>query len=315
MPAPIPKRFTEHAPDVGGTVLMSVEEGRVEAEAGFDGAIRCEHGLRWRAGHLHGTARMPALINLAVTVPRGSDRRVSGTDVHRLACYLMEQPGVGAHERQVKDFAVWPPVFVGSDASGADLLELRLAWLAHERFDRARLLRRLGERPNLGLDVPIAVESHSITESTFAGFVTQPGSPSQKVMFLTPTTFSRNGRDYPFPDPVLLHQRLIARWNDHAGAVPQFAIADQVARSICSKVVVTAHSIQTAVVEAPVPRTGFVGSVEFALRGRSSGDELRVFAALWRFAEFSGVGSGTTYGLGAIELVTDSGPADEIGVV
>lgn len=258
---------------------------------------------------------MPALINLAVTVPSGSDRRVSGTDVHRLACYLMEEPGVGAHERQIKDFAVWPPVLVGNDSSGVDLLELRLTWLAHERFDRARLLRRLGEHPNLGLDVPIAVESHSIMESTFAGLVTLPGSPTQKVLFLTPTTFSRNGRDYPFPDPVLLHQRLIARWNAHAGAVPQFAIDDAVARSICSKVVVTAHSIQTAVVEAPVARTGFVGTVEFALGGRSTADEQRVFAALWRFAEFSGVGSGTTYGLGAIELVTENAVADAFGAL
>jgi CRISPR-associated endoribonuclease Cas6 len=127
------------------------------------------------------------------------------------------------------------------------------------------------------------------------------------VEFLTPTVFSRNGRDYPLPDPVLalrgLHQRWTARADPAAPAGSRHAGPEAGGVDGALGSVVVEHlDGHTQLVEAPTRRIGFTGSATFALRGRSSPAADQAFAALWAFAALAGVGRSTTYGLGAVEV-------------
>src|SRR5207244_3156939 len=62
--------------------------------------------------------------------------------------------------------------------------------------------------------------------------------------FLSPTYFSRNGRDYLLPDPELIVHRLVDRWNDHVPDGP-LAVDDGMARGLASRIILKSHQLRT----------------------------------------------------------------------
>ena len=120
---------------------------------------------------------------------------------------------------------------------------------------------------------------------------------------VSPMYFSRNGRDHPIPDPVLIVRSLARRWNV---AVPAtVAIPDELRDRLCAAVLLA--DMQGGTVAAPVTtsrdQVGFVGTVRLELPRHAELDIGVVFAALMRFAELAGIGAQTTHGFGAVDLL------------
>ncbi|WP_131765429.1 CRISPR system precrRNA processing endoribonuclease RAMP protein Cas6 [Candidatus Protofrankia californiensis] len=121
-----------------------------------------------------------------------------------------------------------------------------------------------------------------------------------RLRMLTPTFFSRNGRDLPLPEPVLIVRSLLTRWNAHAPAA--LAIGDDGARELVGAVfleAVSGASRQVSVTEQ-IRQVGFVGDAELRLLKTASAAD--VFGALTRFAAIVGVGAQATHGFGAVEV-------------
>ncbi len=123
-----------------------------------------------------------------------------------------------------------------------------------------------------------------------------------RLRMLTPMFFSRNGRDLPLPEPVLIVRSLLARWNAHAPAA--LAISDGAARELVGAVfldAVSGASRQVSVTEK-IRQVGFVGDAELRLLKTAAAATADVFGALTRFAAIAGIGAQTTHGFGAVEV-------------
>jgi CRISPR-associated endoribonuclease Cas6 len=114
--------------------------------------------------------------------------------------------------------------------------------------------------------------------------------------------FSRNGRDLPLPDPVLIVRSALTRWNVHAP--PPLAVEPDLGTALISSVYLREHCGQSrqAPVSATMTQTGFVGTAELGLTRVADERVERVFAALMRFAAIAGIGAQTTHGFGATIL-------------
>lgn len=118
--------------------------------------------------------------------------------------------------------------------------------------------------------------------------------------FLTPTWFSRSGGEYCLPDPYLVFRRLADRWTDvdAAGMLPEEALAE-----VCDTARITRFDGRTAPFNTGrARRTGFVGGCRYQLPRDASLQARNAFAALCRFAAFSGVGAMTTFGAGSVAV-------------
>ncbi len=227
------------------------------------------------------------------------DGPVSHDDIHRLACYLLEDPGRKAHEQQVKSFAAWP--FVAMSNGQRVAYRWRLNSLSDEPSMAARVRSRLDLNPQVGRDRPARVLGVAEDRVLPAELCQTTGCSSVKVAFLSPLRFSRNGRSYPLPDPVLIHQRLVARWNECMDERLGLIIPEEVSRALSAAVEIGTFDLRAERAASRHAVIGCVGTAEFHLTDRSR--ELRaVFGALWRFAEFSGLGKETAHGYGAVAV-------------
>lgn len=112
----------------------------------------------------------------------------------------------------------------------------------------------------------------------------------------TPAHLRHHGRDYPLPDPYLIYTSLARR---HSTAFPKIDIAEQ-ARDLARAVVVYEHDIHTESFTWHGTRgAGFVGAVTFGIPAASNAATRALFNTLNGFANFAGIGHGTTHGLGA----------------
>lgn len=240
-------------------------------------------------------------------MPAGSDAMVSHVDIHRLACYLLEPPHAREHRLQDKPFSVWPPFVSTQRSDKMDLITLRLNWLAIGPPPVDALHERLRRTPHLGSGVPLVPVDIDVRELSFVELIAGAPATVCDVAFLSPTLFSRNGRRFPLPDPVVALSGLARRWNVLAGASdPAFVVGREHVEAVVSSVVVEACVISTVVTQSPIEQTGFVGDVRFALTPGAGSAAAELFAGMWRFASLAGVGRGTTYGLGAVEVTFPS---------
>lgn len=214
---------------------------------------------------------------------------------------MLEKPGDPGHRGQIKVFSVQP---LCSSSGGSDHLELRLNWLARRAPD-GRLRACLGRPVQLGHAQLTAVDLE--TEHVSYGELTETGPVWDCLFtFLSPTYFSRSGRDYLLPDPELVVLRLAARWNEHV-CDQDFAITDESVRGLARRVILMSHRIHTVRVNVGRDRVraGFVGQARLGLRAveRRQPEGIagaRLFGALCGFAPFCGVGAQTTHGFGAV---------------
>ncbi len=145
--------------------------------------------------------------------------------------------------------------------------------------------------------------THTVEAIPFANFVDlvdiQP-SHDLSLNFVSPTAFKQGDDFLRFPLPGNVFRRPLQVWQAFAPkSIPQ---ADKWHDWCTKRVYVTDHQIQTASISMRpnLTYTGFVGQVQFKAK-RGSKEYLRVFQALGTLAQFCGVGSKTTMGMGAVQ--------------
>jgi CRISPR-associated endoribonuclease Cas6 len=176
---------------------------------------------------------------------------------------------------------------------------LRLGWLRDE--SRPDLTTVIGRRVRLGSQFFTVIDAQE--EFTPYTALWHGSSATQAmVRFLSATYFSRGGRWYPLPDPILLYAGLARRWNLFA---PEYAVITESQHdALTTAVALSAHDVTSIPVDiGPGTRIGFTGHAAFTLTGRPDTREAsRLLAALSLFALAAGVGAQTTHGLGAVEV-------------
>lgn len=254
---------------------------------------------------------MPMIYRVGFRPLHSFERPVTPRDLHRLACYLLEHPGRDAHADQPKQFSIWPLEINGGDldddefvGSRPEQVTVRLCQLDDDPQRDAQLRKRLMERPNLGREHPLEMIDLDVEHHAMIDLVSVKPEQQLSVEFLSPTHFSRNGRRYCLPDPVLVWNRITDRWNATVGEASPFVIDERDRSSIAAQVSLTACDIET--VGKPYRPDGFVGIATFALDRFADQEIGRIFAAVWRLAELSGVGALTTQGYGAIRIISQS---------
>ncbi|HEX2417995.1 MAG TPA: CRISPR system precrRNA processing endoribonuclease RAMP protein Cas6 [Micromonosporaceae bacterium] len=225
---------------------------------------------------------MPATIVLDLHAPDGVP--VHPVRLHGAACALFDTDGGHPHPR---------PFAVGPVHAGRDGPVWHLGWL------RDAAPPGLPNTVDLGGRV-LPVLRHTTRPVSYAELAQTPATRRVEIEVLTPLYFSRNGRDHPLPDPLLVVQSLTQRWNAHA---PEpLAIPDAERRDLTATVYLAAMTGGTRTLPLPGNRdqTGFVGTVQLALTRDATTPTARLFAALTRFANIAGIGAQTTHGFGAV---------------
>ena len=247
---------------------------------------------------------MPTALNIVFEPLRPFRSAIAPADVHRLACYLIEERTTEAHGMQLKPFSVSPVILPDEidDVVGVrpEALMIRLCSL-DDNVDAVSRVEQFGrQRPNLGLEHPLRLVDIGVEHESMASLATGSPSSAVHVEFRSPTHFSRNGRRHSLPDPVLACTRLIERWNAVAGHDAPWFIDAELAEQIGSAVVLSGCRIET-VGNGRRP-DGFVGAATYELLRDTDSIAQHAFAALWRFARYSGVGALTTQGYGCVEV-------------
>jgi CRISPR-associated endoribonuclease Cas6 len=246
---------------------------------------------------------MPTIFTIEFRPERPFTRPVAPQDLHRLACYLLERPGREVHADQNKAFSVWPlEVHNNGELVGTQppRVGVRLCQLDDDPARVEQLVRNLEKQPNLGVEHPLMALKLDVVEVAAHDLVPAVGASQVDVEFLSPTHFSRNGRRYCLPDPVLVWGRLADRWNVHVGEAAALHIDEDLRRDVARNITLTHCDICT--VGPPHRPDGFLGQVGFSLGSRPEPLASQVFNAVWRFAELCGVGALTTQGFGAVEV-------------
>lgn len=238
---------------------------------------------------------MPARWTLTLFAERpDTGRAVSPAQLHGLAATLLE--GAGAdHRAQNKPYAITPLMATGEPGTAT----LRIGWL--QDTPRPDLSLLIGQQVRLGAQF-FTVTDDAAEEFTPYGALREL-QPARRAVFgfCSVTYFSRSGRWYPLPDPVLLYGGLTRRWNLFAPPYAQVSEADE--KALLSAVALSAYDTASQVADLGAGRRiGFTGNAVYTLTGdHADHTTASLFSALTLFAAASGVGAQTTHGLGAVE--------------
>lgn len=241
---------------------------------------------------------MPTAVEIDVLAPAFVE--IPEQRVHAIACALTEGPGVD-HTAQDKPWTVWPfrEVETQQVPSGSVSLRLRINWLTDDA-PPAALAYAMPDRLQIGkYECQIVGRNYGI--APYPRLATGPGSRRALLDFLRPCVFSRRGRGYPFPDPLLVIGSLARRWNMFSPA--ELSIPEPLVHALAGALTVEGFDGHTEPVgqAGDSRRVGFVGQVALGLGGPQAAVLEAPFATLLRASPFLGVGSGTTRGLGALE--------------
>jgi CRISPR-associated endoribonuclease Cas6 len=136
-------------------------------------------------------------------------------------------------------------------------------------------------------------------------YLTAALTPSRDISFrfASPVTFKTGGRHLPFPLPALVFRSLLSRWN----AFAPLTFPPELQRFAEENLVVTRYRLSSLSVEVREggKRIGAVGSLRFRILhyDRYWMSLLHTLAA---FSLFSGIGAGTTMGLGQTRILEES---------
>lgn len=229
---------------------------------------------------------MPATLRFALDV--SAQPRVYPARLHGAACALTGSHGKG---NAGPPFAVGP---LHKDEDG--LTRWRLGWLAD--YEPPPLPSEIA----FG-DVRCPVTSTTVDQIGFAELAGSAPASHARLDIVSPMYFSRNGRDYPLPDPGLMLRSAATRWNHHAPSM--LSVPDEALRALTGLVYLADFDGGTvrAPVSATLYQTGFVGHVHLALTRAADQASRVTFAALVRFAAMAGLGAQTTHGFGAVDAL------------
>ena len=242
---------------------------------------------------------MPAIVELKLKPERTSGYVPTTTQLHGLACVLFEggpggSGGDAAHDGQEKPFAVWPLVGLGQDWL------LRTAWLSHGMPQS--VLAACGQ-VRVG-PMPCAVTDLALKPMSFGELASGPPCTVTRVTFRSPTYFSHNGSRVVLPDPRLIVGSWRRRWNASVSTESDLMIPDESWRELNEALLLTEYDLHTERRDNGYGKQvqGFTGTAAIRLDQGTSGEAQHMFAALSRFAEFSGTGAQTTHGFGATSV-------------
>lgn len=229
---------------------------------------------------------MPATITLTLDLTERP--RIYPARLHGAMCTLLEDLDAD-HGRQHKPFAAGPL----RDAEEGT--RWRIGWLGEQQPPQLPDSVRFG-------DVSCPVRGVQYESVGYAGLAQTKPARHAQIETLSPLYFSRNGRDHPLPDPVLIVRTLTQRWNAHAATA--LAIPEETLHALTDTVIL--HDMAGETVRTPVSATmkqiGFLGTVRLGLTKAADRDTQTLFAALMRYATMAGIGAQTPHGFGAIEL-------------
>lgn len=122
------------------------------------------------------------------------------------------------------------------------------------------------------------------------------------LQFTSPTTFKSAGRHNPLPLPALVFGSLLERWN----AFAPISFPAEVRRYADECLVISKYDLQTRSVPTKSRglRVGCVGSISYATLNYDR-YWMSLLAVLAEFSLFSGVGAGTTAGMGQCRRMED----------
>ncbi|KGQ21367.1 CRISPR-associated endoribonuclease Cas6 [Thermus filiformis] len=164
-----------------------------------------------------------------------------------------------------------------------------------------RLFGLEGQEVRLG--VPFRVKAVLQEGHPWAGVTTyprlfqNPEGPDLPLRFYSPTFFRRKGVHYPLPEPRLVLESLLRRWEAFAPVKPP----EEVREALLERTTVRWMEGRTLKAKTEVEAAGFVGRVVYHLP-RSTEEERAWLWALGRFAFFSGVGAKTGLGHGRVRV-------------
>ncbi|MEV0359417.1 CRISPR system precrRNA processing endoribonuclease RAMP protein Cas6 [Nocardia sp. NPDC050697] len=236
---------------------------------------------------------MPALIRLRLQHP--PRLQVYPARLHGAACTLLERPDAD-HTAQLKPFATTP---LHTDTPGTAIWQL--GWLPDHTPPTPPTAVHFG-------DTTCPVLDHHHTHHTYLQLATTAPVRTVELTITSPMYFSRNGRDHPLPDPVLITRNLITRWNYHAP--PPAHITDQHTRDLIGHIYLThldGHTVRARTTYASY-QTGYLGTVTLALPTTAPPHTHHTLAALAHYAPIAGIGAQTTHGYGSCHL-THTTPA------
>jgi CRISPR-associated endoribonuclease Cas6 len=126
--------------------------------------------------------------------------------------------------------------------------------------------------------------------------------PDRRVTlrFTSPTTFKSQGKHVPLPLPELVFGSLLERWN----ACAPIALPDELKRYAAECLVVSRYRLSSRMVEVKGGgrRVGAVGQATYVTLNYDR-YWMSLVQTLARFALFSGIGAGTTMGLGQARML------------
>ncbi|MGW5440568.1 CRISPR system precrRNA processing endoribonuclease RAMP protein Cas6 [Nocardia asteroides] len=231
---------------------------------------------------------MPALIRLLIAHP--PRMQVYPARLHGGACALLERPG-SDHKANIKSFAATPLV---TDTDHTAIWQL--GWLPDSAPPAPPATVLFG-------DTECPVIGHEHTHHSYLHLATAL-DPVRSVEFTvtSPMYFSRNGRDHPLPDPVLIVRNLITRWNHHAPTPVH--ITDTHSRDLTGHIHLAdfdGHTVRARTTYTS-HQTGYVGTVTLALPATAPRHTTHTLAALAHYAPIAGIGAQTTHGYGSCQL-------------
>ncbi|MDT0616210.1 CRISPR system precrRNA processing endoribonuclease RAMP protein Cas6 [Streptomyces lancefieldiae] len=237
---------------------------------------------------------MPTLWHLTLHAAHPARREVTPAQLHGLACTLLEEPRHDHHAAN-KPWSV-SPLFAAPEPQTA---VLRIGWLDDTRH--------LGDVFKEGRELPLGSQRFTLTEAAaehapYEALLAAGPATHAEFQAVTPTYFSRNGTQYPLPDPQLLYGSLARRWNTHAPL--DLNIPDTALRELRAHLALSAHDIATRPVHltATAPRTGYTGHCTFTLTGTPPSAVTATFTALSLYAHTAGIGAQTTHGCGHTQV-------------
>ena len=153
----------------------------------------------------------------------------------------------------------------------------------------------------MGRPLALPPDGPQVEHRTYAELVAGSRAETRiRLRFLSPTSFRSHEMHYPLPDPTIVYQSWLNRWNEFAPEEVRINVA--LLDIVAAHVAVSRYDLRTEMVDLGRNRkvVGFVGLVQYnVIRAGKIGDEwLRRLNLLADYARFCGTGHKTAHGMG-----------------
>jgi CRISPR-associated endoribonuclease Cas6 len=156
----------------------------------------------------------------------------------------------------------------------------------------------------VGRPLTLPPDGPQVHHRSYADLASEARTDSRiRIRFLSPTSFRSREMHYPLPDPIIVYQSWLNRWNQFAPEDIRINVA--LLDIVSAHVAVGRYDLRTEMVDLGRNRkvVGFVGNVQYnIIRAGKIGDQwLRRLNLLADYATFCGTGHKTAQGMGHTE--------------